>query len=86
MASSLDSSILFGVFDGHGEFGGEASTQIAQMLPTNVYEGEDLDCSSSVFFCLIFFCDISAYYFNAHAEVERLSLSSGTSHHDSGDG
>ena len=45
MASSLDSSILFGVFDGHGEFGGEASTQIAQMLPTNVYEGKLLDCS-----------------------------------------
>ena len=27
------------------------------------------------FFCLIFLSDISAYYFNAHAEVERLALS-----------
>ena len=40
IASSLDYSILFGVFDGHGEYGGEASTFITQTLPTNVYEVE----------------------------------------------
>jgi len=40
IASSLDSSILFGVFDGHGEYGGEASTYMTQTLPTNVYEVE----------------------------------------------
>jgi len=42
IASSLDNSILFGVFDGHGEYGGEASSTIVENLPTNVYEVEEL--------------------------------------------
>ena len=40
IASSLDASTLFSVFDGHGEYGGEASTLATQLLPTNVYEVE----------------------------------------------
>jgi len=40
IASSLESSILFGVFDGHGEYGGEASTYMTQTLPTNILEVE----------------------------------------------
>ena len=42
IASSLDNSILFGVFDGHGEYGREASSAIVDNLPTNVYEVEAL--------------------------------------------
>lgn len=40
IASSLENSILFGVFDGHGEYGGEASSYLIQTLPTNVLEVE----------------------------------------------
>ena len=46
IASSLDNSILFGVFDGHGEYGGEASQFLTETLPTNVYEVEaDIDAA-----------------------------------------
>jgi serine/threonine protein phosphatase PrpC len=41
IASSLENSILFGVFDGHGEYGGEASSYLIQTLPTNVLELEE---------------------------------------------
>jgi len=40
IASSLEESILFGVFDGHGEFGGEASNFVVDWLPSNVLEVE----------------------------------------------
>lgn len=40
IASSLEESILFGVFDGHGEYGGEASNYVVETLPTNVLEVE----------------------------------------------